>query len=93
MLAGASVPGAVAGAAPVAAVAVVLSSALTMRRSSYSLVNSWLKMPKSCTRSRQAWMTAARGVMVPSVWTRRMNLLVMGLELEGLGYVGCGECR
>lgn len=52
-----------------------LLRSLTIFLNSHSLVNSRLRMFKSEIKSLQAWITAMRGVMLPSVWTRKMNFL------------------
>ena len=52
--------------------------ALTILRSSYSLVNSRLRMPRSLTRSWQAVINASFGVRVPSVWIRSSNFGIKG---------------
>lgn len=50
----------------------------TILRSSYSLVNSRERVPKSLTRSWHAAMMASLGVTSPSVWTRSSNLGTKG---------------
>lgn len=81
---GAAPPGFAGPSVPVPAAAVPLLSAPTIFRSSHSLVNSWFSKAKSWTSSRQACMSAARGVRVPSVWMRRMNRLGEMLDRERL---------
>ena len=63
----------------------------TIFRNSHSLVNSRLRRPRSVTRSLQAWRSACRGVMEPSVWTRSSNLLAV--SISSLAFARAGSFK